>query len=258
MPPLLDPDEPAPARVAREGGRSAFLLTGDHAGRRIPRRLGNLGVAAADLERHIAWDIGIGGVIDHLSEALDAASIQQTWSRLVIDCNRDPSWPSAFPEVSEFTPIPGNAALTEADRAARTEAVFTPYHDRLTAMLDARQASGRPTALVAMHSFTPVFKNESRAMEVGVLYFRKTKLASLLLDLLRAEGDLTVGENAPYALTGDSDYSVPFHAERRGLEHVEIEIRQDLIASPEGQASWAARFGRLLSAALPGLAAVDA
>ena len=212
-----------------------------------------MGVAAADLERHIAWDIGIAGVTEHLSAALDATAALQTYSRLVIDCNRDPSWPSAMPAISEFTEIPGNAHLTEADRAARTREIFLPYHHRIAALLDARAAAGRRTVLVAMHSFTPVFKGEPRTIEVGVLYFRRTKLAEIMLDLLRNEGDLTVGENAPYALTEDSDYSIPFHGERRGLEHVEIEIRQDLIASPEGQAAWGDRFARLLTAALPHL-----
>jgi predicted N-formylglutamate amidohydrolase len=158
-----------------------------------------------------------------------------------------------MPSVSEYSAIPGNATLTEADRAARAGEIFRPYHDRIAAMLDARAASGRRTVIVAMHSFTPVFKGEPRAIEVGVLYFRRTKLAEIMLDLLRAESDLTVGENAPYALTEDSDYSIPFHAERRGLEHVEIEIRQDLITTPEGQADWASRFARLLTEARPRL-----
>jgi predicted N-formylglutamate amidohydrolase len=250
---LLAPGEPAPVRVLRESGTSDFVLTADHAGKAIPRRLGTLGVAAADLGRHIAWDIGIAGVTEHLSAALDATAALQTYSRLVIDCNRDPSWPSAMPVISEFTEIPGNAHLTEADRFARSREIFLPYHHRIAALLDARAAAGRRTVLVAMHSFTPVFKGEPRMIEVGVLYFRRTKLAEIMLDLLRNEGDLTVGENAPYALTEDSDYSIPFHGERRGLEHVEIEIRQDLIASPEGQAAWGDRFARLLTAALPHL-----
>jgi predicted N-formylglutamate amidohydrolase len=250
---LLAPGEPGPVRVLHEDGRSEFLLTADHAGKLIPRRLGELGVAAADLERHIAWDIGIAGVTERLSAALDATAVLQAYSRLVIDCNRDPSWPSAIPTVSEFTEIPGNANLTEAARAARVAEIFRPYHDRIAGMLDARAASGRRTIVVAMHSFTPVFKGEPRAIEVGVLYYRRTKLAEIMLDLLWAEGDLTVGENAPYALTADSDYSIPFHAERRGLEHVEIEIRQDLIASPAGQVLWADRFARLLTDALPRL-----
>jgi predicted N-formylglutamate amidohydrolase len=252
-PSLLAQGEPGPVRVLREDGLSEFLLTADHAGKLIPRGLGDLGVAAADLERHIAWDIGIAGVTERLSAALDAAAALQTYSRLVIDCNRDPSWPSAIPTVSEFTAIPGNANLTEANRAARVAEIFRPYHDRIAAMLDARETAGRRTIVVAMHSFTPVFKGEPRNIEVGVLYYRRTKLAEIMLNLLRAEGDLTVGENAPYALTADSDYSIPFHAERRGLEHVEIEIRQDLIASPEGQTLWADRFARLLTEALPRL-----
>jgi predicted N-formylglutamate amidohydrolase len=249
-PALLAPDEPAAVRVLREAGTSDFLFTADHAGKLIPRSLGTLGVAAPELERHIAWDIGIAGVTEHLSAILDATAALQTYSRLVIDCNRDPSWPSAMPVLSEFSEIPGNRDLTEPDRTARTNEIFRPYHDRIAALIDARAAAGRRTILVAMHSFTPVFKGEPRNIEVGVLYFRRTRLAEIMLDLLRQEPDLTVGENAPYALTEDSDYSIPFHAERRGLEHIEIEIRQDLIASPEGQATWANRFTHWFTAAL--------
>jgi predicted N-formylglutamate amidohydrolase len=251
---LLAPDEPGPVRVTRANGSSDFVLTADHAGKSIPRRLANLGVSTAELERHIAWDIGIAAVTERVSAALDAAAVLQTYSRLVIDCNRDPSWLSAMPSISEHTEIPGNANLTDEDRSTRVSEIFQPYHDRIEQLLNARTAASQRTVLVAMHSFTPVFKGESRAMEVGVLYFRKTKLAEILLDLLRAEGDLTVGDNAPYALSEDSDYSIPYHAERRGLEHVEIEIRQDLITWPEGQAAWADRFARLLTMALPRLA----
>jgi len=247
---LLAPDEPSPVRVRRADGTSAFVFTADHAGRLIPRALGDLGVAAAERERHIAWDIGIDGVTERLSALLDAPAVSQTYSRLVIDCNRNPSWSSAMPVVSELTEIPGNAHLTDAARDARIAEVFRPYHDRIESLLDAREAAGARSFLVAMHSFTPVYKGEARAVDVGVLYCRKTKLAGLMLDLLRAEGTLNVGENVPYALTPDSDYSVPYHAERRGLEHVEIEIRQDLIATGQGQAAWAERFARLLTMAL--------
>jgi predicted N-formylglutamate amidohydrolase len=250
---LLAPDEPAAVRVLRAAGTSDFVFTADHAGKLIPRSLGTLGVAAADLERHIAWDIGIAGVTERLSAALDATAALQTYSRLVIDCNRDPSWPSAMPVLSEFSEIPGNSDLTAPDRAARTDEIFRPYHDRIAALIDARTAAGRGTILVAMHSFTPVFKGEPRQIEIGVLYFRRTRLAEVMLELLRQEPDLTVGENAPYALTETSDYSIPYHAERRGLEHVEIEIRQDLIATPEGQSVWANRFAHWFTLALPQL-----
>jgi predicted N-formylglutamate amidohydrolase len=246
---LLAADEPAPVRVLREAGASDLLLTADHAGRAIPRRLRRLGVPESELGRHIAWDIGIAGVTERLSGALDVAAVLQTYSRLVIDCNRDPTVASAMPEVSETTPIPGNIGLSEADRAARVREIFAPYHARIAALLDARVAARRRTVLVAMHSFTPVFKGESRSMQVGVLFNRDARLASALLALLRAEGDIEVGENAPYAVTDTSDYGVPVHGEKRGLPHVEIEIRQDLIEDAAGQAAWAARFARLLPAA---------
>jgi predicted N-formylglutamate amidohydrolase len=137
--------------------------------------------------------------------------------------------------------------LTAAQKQARVDAIFTPYHDRIRALLDAR--AGRRTVLIAMHSFTPRFKGESRAMHVGMLYNKDPKLAGILMDLLRREGDLVVGDNAPYAVTEDSDYGIPTHGEKRGLSHVEIEIRQDLIAEPDGQRAWAERFARLLTAA---------
>jgi len=246
---LLAADEPSPVRVLRENGRSDLLLTADHAGCAIPRELGRLGLPDSELERHIAWDIGIAGVTERLSAALDAPAVLQTYSRLVIDCNRDPAVPSSIPEVSELTAIPGNHGLSAEQRAARRRDIFEPYHARIGALLDARKAVGRRTVFVAMHSFTPVFKGESRAMQVGVLYNRDARLANIMLELLRAEGDLTVGDNAPYAVSDVTDYGVPVHAERRGLPHVEIEIRQDLIADAAGQAAWAARLARLLVAA---------
>jgi len=247
---LLAPDESSPVRVLREDGRSDLFLTADHAGRAIPRSLGRLGLAESDLDRHIAWDIGIAAVTERLSAVLNATAVLQTYSRLVIDCNRDPAVPSSIPEISESTCIPGNLDLTSAQREMRQAAVFEPYHARIRTLLDTRQAAQRRTVYVAMHSFTPVFKGESRAMQIGVLYNRDAQLANVMLDLLRAEGDLVVGDNAPYAVSDMTDYGVPVHAERRGLRHVEIEIRQDLIADAAGQAAWAARFDRLLRIAL--------
>ena len=242
---LLTAEDPSPVRVLREDGTSDLFLTADHAGRVIPKALGQLGVSDAEMQRHIAWDIGIAAVTAHLSDLLDATAVLQTYSRLVIDCNRDPSWTSAMPEISENTAIPGNIGLSAEAKAERVKEIFLPYHDRIRHLLDAR--AGRRTVLVAMHSFTPSFKGESRAMDVGMLYNRDARLAYILLDLLRREGDLVVGDNAPYAITDDSDYGVPIHGEKRGLAHIEIEIRQDLIASSDGQLNWARRFARLLT-----------
>lgn len=249
---LLQADEPPVYEILREDGASSFLLTADHAGRAIPRALGDLGVGHEDMERHIAWDIGIAGVTRRLSAALDATAILQNYSRLVIDCNRQPHWASACPEVSEATPIPGNVGLDEAGRAARRAAIFDPYHGAIGRMIAARPR----TVYVAMHSFTPVFLEKARPMQVAVLYNRNPRLSKALADLLRAEGDLVVGENAPYRVSDESDYGVPVHAEGNGLDYLEIEIRQDLIAQEAGQVEWAARLARLLPPALASLEAL--
>lgn len=243
---LLGADEPAPVRVLREAGGSVFFLTADHAGRTIPRRLGTLGLPEVERARHIAWDIGIAGVTARLSAALDATAVMQAYSRLVIDCNRGHGVDSSIPAVSETTEIPGNRCLSADERCARQREIFEPYHARIRSLLDARAEAGRRTILVAMHSFTPVFKGVRRLMHAGVLYNRDPRLARILLDLLRAEGDVEVGDNAPYSVSDSTDYTVPVHGERRGLAHVEIEIRQDLIGDEAGQAAWARRLARLL------------
>src|ERR1700751_5845779 len=140
---LLDPDEPHPVPLDNEAGRSVFFLTCDHAGRAFPRRLDRLGLPEHETRRHIAWDIGIGAVGGQLSKLLKAGVIMQTYSRLVIDCNRDPKVASFIPEISETTEIPGNLGLSETARAARINGVFQPYHDTIAASLDRRAAAGR-------------------------------------------------------------------------------------------------------------------
>ena len=200
------------ARGRRAGGGDA-RQRGGRAG--IPRRLGTLGLPPSELARHTAWDIGIAGLGRELSRRIDAALILQTYSRLVIDCNRDPGVASSIPEIAETTAIPGNRGLSAAARAARLAAIFRPYHDALGGALDRRAAQGRATVLTALHSFTPVFKGSARPWHVGVLFNRDTRLARPLLRLLGAEGDLVVGENQPYSVSDLTDYTVPFHGERR-------------------------------------------
>jgi predicted N-formylglutamate amidohydrolase len=243
---LLGEGDPAPVRVLRPSAGSDFFLTADHAGRAIPRVLGDLGLPQSELRRHIAWDIGIADVTETLSQVLDAAAVLQAYSRLVIDCNRHPAWASSIPTISELTAIPGNNAIPPAEREARRRAIFLPYHRRIAELLLGRVAAGRRTVLIAMHSFTPVFRGETRTIDIGILYNRDRRLADILLDLLRGEGDLRVGDNAPYAVTDASDYTVPVHGEGNGLPHVEIEIRQDLIGDNAGQIAWSARLARLL------------
>jgi predicted N-formylglutamate amidohydrolase len=243
---LLAADEPAPVTVTGPGGRSPFVIVADHAGNDLPRRLHRLGLADADLERHIAWDIGAGAVAGLIGEALDAVVIRQNYSRLVIDCNRRPGSQTSIVEVSEVTAVPGNIGLGKAETEARVREIFEPYHNRIAQELDGRRHAGRATALIAMHSFTPVFTRVARPWHVGVLYNRDPRFASILLDLLRSERGLVVGDNEPYSVTDASDYTIPVHGEQRHLHHVAIEIRQDLIADGAGQRRWADLLARLL------------
>jgi predicted N-formylglutamate amidohydrolase len=246
---LLAADEPAAVTTYNESGSSPFLLVADHAGNSMPRALGWLGVDAAERERHIAWDIGIAGLGRILADALDATLIQQNYSRLVIDCNRPPEVATSIPEISELTPIPGNVGLSEASRAARLREIFAPYHARIGAELDRRRQARRATVLIALHSFTPVFKGAARPWHAGVMYNRDPRFARHLLALLQKEPGLVVGDQEPYAVSDTSDYTIPVHGERRGLPHVLIEIRQDLIAAESGQRAWALILARLLPAA---------
>ncbi len=247
---LLEPDEPPAFRVERPDGRSPFFLTCDHAGARVPRKLGSLGVSAADLERHIAWDIGAGAVTTRLSALLDAFAILQTYSRLVIDCNRRPGIPESIVRISESTRIPGNEAVTVTQAAAREQEIFRPYHDRICTELELRRARRQPTILISVHSFTPRFHGKQRPWHAGVLYNRDARLATELLRRLREEPGLVTGDNEPYSVGDSTDYTLPEHGERRALPHVGIELRQDLVTGAAGQIEWAERLaGALVSIA---------
>jgi predicted N-formylglutamate amidohydrolase len=236
-----------PVLEENAAGRSPFLLTCDHYGRLIPHVLGDLGLPASEMERHIAWDVGIAGVAEQLSRALDAHLVAQRYSRLVIDCNRPPDAPSSIPLISEATTIPGNDGLTREAADARRQLFFEPYHRRIAEIIDARLRAGVPTVLVSLHSFTPVYAGIARPWHIGTLYQRDTRLPPLLLKLLRGESDLVVGDNEPYAVNDATDYTIPVHGEARGLPNTGIEIRQDLIADSPGQTQWAERLTRIFA-----------
>ncbi|EIZ78992.1 n-formylglutamate amidohydrolase [Novosphingobium sp. Rr 2-17] len=243
---LLGADDPTPFGLFNAEGTSPFLLIGDHAGSALPKSLEDLGLAPSDLERHIAIDIGVFGLGHALASLLDAPFLHQVYSRLVIDCNRHPARPDAIPAISDHTPIPGNASLDMGARTARTVAIRAPYHAKLSAMLDERQAAGRPTILLSLHSFTPQMDGIARPWDVGVLHsLGETGFAHALRDALAEQSMLNVGDNVPYAMD-ETDYTVPHHAFARNLPYAEIEVRQDLIGSSDAQATWA---GRLSTAA---------
>jgi predicted N-formylglutamate amidohydrolase len=208
-----------------------------------------LGIGEAECERHIAWDIGIAGLGRLLADVLGATLIQQNYSRLVIDCNRPLDAATSISDISEHIPIPGNVGMSEAARAARAREIFWPYHQRIEAELDRRRQTDRPAALIALHSFTPVFEGATRPWHVGLLYNRDPRLAHILMALLKREVGLVIGDNEPYSVTATSDFTIPVHGERRGLHHVAIEIRQDLIAEDPGQQAWGVPLARLLQRA---------
>ena len=248
---LLTRDDPPPVRIVNPSGTSSFLLIGDHAGNVVPQRLGTLGIDAAERERHIAWDIGIAALGERLSATLDAVFVRQTYSRLVVDCNRAPGAADAIATVSDATIIPANQNLDDAARAARYAEIHEPYHAAIEAELARRDAAGVATIVVALHSFTPVYGGAPpRPWQIGILHDRgDTSFARACLDVLRSRGDLTVGDNEPYKMDG-TDYTVPRHCYPALRPYVEFEVRQDLLAADGGPKKWAAFLAETLAAAM--------
>jgi len=232
--------------VRNPGGSSPLLLVGDHAGREIPRQLKGLGLPAAALDLHIACDIGVASLGARLSNALGATFIAQRYSRLVIDCNRGPGRADSIAEISDGVSVPGNLDLTDSARAGRVVEVFEPYHARIAEEIAARRQCAQTTILLALHSFTPVMAGVARPWRFGVLHLDGSRFSDAVLDALRgALGPDLVGDNEPYSMDG-TDYTAPRHAIAAGLDYLELEVRQDLIADAAGQTKVAALLGPLL------------
>jgi predicted N-formylglutamate amidohydrolase len=239
---VLSEGDPAPVAVVRAGGRADLLLLGDHAGNAIPARLGDLGLGAGDRARHIAWDIGVRALGERMASLLDATFVHQPFSRLVIDCNRDPWSSGAILPVSDKTAVPGNVGLDDEAREQRRVAIHAPYHERIAAEIAARtRAGGAGPMVVALHSFVPALGDERRPWHIGVLHDSgDTRASRAMLACLGREQDLTVGDNQPYRMD-DSDYTIPRHACAHALPYLELEFRQDLLVDAEGAQRWASR-----------------
>ncbi len=249
---LQTPEDPSPVVNVNPAGASPILLIGDHAGRAVPSRLRGLGVAAEAMDLHIAWDIGVAGLGRRLSALMDAPFIAQAYSRLVIDCNRRPDAIDAMPAVSDGVEIPGNVAISAEEAEQRRGEIQKPYQDAIAAALDQGAALGRPGVLVSLHSFTPVFKGFVRPWRMGVLHRNDSTLSASMLALLQAELGEAAGDNQPYRMD-ETDYTVPLHADARGIDYLELEVRQDLIADAAGQGEVAEMLARLLAAAMAAL-----
>jgi predicted N-formylglutamate amidohydrolase len=227
-----------------------LLVICDHASNAIPPDLHGLGLSTADLQRHIAWDIGAARVSALLAARFKLPAILAGVSRLVIDCNRDPADPASIPSEVDRTPIPGNAHLTVWDRAERMSRWFVPYHNAIEAMMTAALASARDPVVLSVHSMAPELGGQLRTWPVALSSHEDKRLATPMLAALRKRVGFLVGDNQPYALDPAEDYTVPVHAMRRGLRHLQVEFRQDLIASDQGAAKWAALFGDALAEVL--------
>lgn len=248
---VLSPDDPEPVEVVNPDGNSKFFLTCEHAGRTVPARLGDLGIPAAEMDRHIAYDVGAEALSRHLSVLLDAPLVLQRYSRLVVDCNRPFEAADCIPEVSDGTRVPANVGLDLEARRQRFEAIHRPFHRAVAQLLDTRAVAENPTILVSAHSFTPrLVGGAPRPWFVGALSNRDAGFADAFLSALRsAHPDIPCAHNEPYVVDDQSDYTIPVHAEARGLPHVLLEIRNDLISDHGGQQRWASLVADILTAA---------
>lgn len=232
-------DGAAPVRVLNRAGKSAFVILCDHASRHIPAKYGTLGLGAEERSSHIAWDPGALPVARRVAEMLDATLVESCVSRLVADCNRPLDAPDLVPEVSERTEIPGNRGLPIVERKRRIAAVHAPYHACIDGLIEERVAAGRETFLLALHSFTPVYKGVPRPWQVGIIHDEDMRLARAVLIALSAFREITVGDNEPYSPADRVYYTLERHARSRDLPCVMIEIRNDEIRDESGQRKWA-------------------
>lgn len=230
-----------------EGDRSrGLLLLCDHASNALPARYGSLGLPASEFSRHIAYDIGVRELTLGLAQAFGAPALMTTYSRLLIDPNRGEDDPTLVMRLSDGSVVPGNASHDAAERAHRLVTYHRPYHAAITAEIDAAIADGHPPAILSIHSYTPVWRGVPRPWHAGILWDRDPRFALPLLDGLRADADLVVGDNEPYdgALKNDCMYR---HGTARGLAHALLEVRQDLIADAAGIAAWTRRLVPLVA-----------
>ena len=235
--------------VENATAKGDVLLVCEHASATIPQKYGTLGLSADVLSSHAAWDPGALAVARLLSEKFDATLVYQRFSRLVYDCNRPPESPSAMPVKSEIYDIPGNFDLDEAERFARTSALYVPFHDRVSEIIAERQAAGRKVVVVTIHSFTPVYHGRFREVEIGILHDSDSRLADAML--AGAEGaSLTVRRNDPYGPEDGVTHTLRLHALPDGLLNVMIEIRNDLITNEGEQATIAGFLHELMGKAL--------
>lgn len=232
---LLSPGEPGPFKVLGPLAEKPILLVCDHASCLFPEALGDMGLDPFARRCHLAIDIGAGALTESLAESLSVTAVLQNYSRLIVDCNRQLMDPGAFLEYGDGILVPGNRNLHQEDKDRRADALYWPYHDAIDGQIERLSKAGPPPAFIAIHSFTPVLNGESRAWQIGVLWDKDERLREIFLEGFRDAG-YYVGDNEPYSGKAPQDFTIDHHAEERGLPHIGIEIRQDLLNMKRGVA----------------------
>jgi predicted N-formylglutamate amidohydrolase len=237
--PLIGPGDPPPYMTYNDHGRAPVLLVCDHASPFFPASMNQLGLADWVIERHVAWDIGSDKLSRFLADELDAQLVLAGFSRLIVDPNRQPDDPSAFPAVSDGVAIPGNLDLSDQQKADRVRSFFKPYHDKISERLNGFLERGIVPAMIAVHTCTPVFDRVVRPWHIGVMWDKDERIPVPLIRHFNAIDDICIGDNEPYSGKHPHDFTIDFHAEPAGLPHVGFEVRQDLVADDEGARRWA-------------------
>ncbi len=248
--PLIGTEDPPVFTHLNPGGRGRALLLADHANAAIPKSLNRLGLGDVPLERHIAYDIGSRMVTERLSELLDAPALIHGYSRLLIDPNRELADPTSICVISDGVVVPGNRDLGDADAAARAMAFFHPYHDAIGTEIDRLTARDGPPAIISVHTFTPLLRGAERPWHVGILWGEDDRMPTPLIEALRRDPALIVGDNEPYSGRNKHGNTVESHAYPRGLPNALIEIRQDLVATDDDARAWAERLAEPLAGIL--------
>lgn len=230
---LLSTDEPGPFRILNPLSAIPILLVCDHASNRFPKSLGDMGLDPFARRCHLAVDIGAGELTEALAKCLGVTAVLAQYSRLVIDCNRQLMDPGAFLEFGDGVVVPGNRNLRRSDKERRATALYWPYHDAISNQVQRLLDLGTEPAFIAVHSFTPVMNGEPRPWQMGVLWDTDTRLRDIFLEGFSQAGYF-VGDNEPYSGKAPQDYTIDNHAEKIGLPHIGIEIRQDLVDDAEG------------------------
>ena len=251
--PLLGLTDPPPFRHIDRRASSRCLVVADHAGAAVPGCLQGLGLGQDMFRQHIAVDIGSRAMAELLAESLGASLIMANYSRLVVDLNRHLDDPTAFIPVSDGVVIPGNQNLGAAQKQRRADALYHPYHGSIDNLIDGFMERGCAPVIISMHSFTPVLARQARPWHIGVLWDKDPRIAHPLLERLRHDPELIVGDNEPYSGRHPADYTVDHHGEGRGVANVSLEVRQDLIADGAGVRRW----GALLAEALTDILAYE-